>query len=162
MPNPFALLPSPCPPSPSACCIYSGSPLSSTACHGRPQPKTPLDCYIKDKLIEERPDRLGQIGSKPDGFLPGTDLVEQRYKEDFDKLSAAEKTQYEKKALLSLRQYQKVLCFTLSAPPCTLSTSLMYPALHPRLGAALSVPRSTQPYLHSRPLRALCIVGMCP
>lgn len=106
--------------------------MSSTACHGRPQSKTPLDCYIKDKLIEERPDRLGQIGSKPDGFLPGTDLVEQRYKEDFDKLSAADKKQYEEKALLSVQQYQEVLCFTLAAPPCTLSTSLMHPALHPR------------------------------
>ena len=105
MPNPFALLPSPCPPSPSACCIYSGSPLSSTACHGRPQPKTPLDYYIKDK---------------------------QGDKEDFDKLSAADKKQYEEKALLSVQQYQKVLCFTLAAPPCTLSTSLMHPALQPR------------------------------
>ena len=61
---------------------------ASTACHGRPQPKSPLECYIKDKGIN---------------------------KEEFDKLSVFRKQKYEKDSLLSLKQYQEVPNCTLSA-----------------------------------------------
>ena len=118
---------------------------ASTACHGCSQPKTPLDFYIKDKLInKERPDRLGPICSNPDQFLPGSDLIKQQYKKEFDtELNAAGKNHYEDEALRSLKQYQKVsklhpFHIILDAPiaPCS--------APSPR-SASLFVPHSTQP-----------------
>ena len=89
---------------------------------GRPQPMTSLDFYIKDEKakfeINYEPKQLHTLSAAD------TQRLLQRYKDNFDKLSAVDKHQYEKRALSSLRQYQKVLCFTLSAPSCTFATSL--------------------------------------
>ena len=103
----------------------------------RPQSKTPLDCYIKDK----------RIGERPDGFPPGTDLIKQQYKEEFDLLSAAKKKQYEEEALLSLEQYQEVPCCTRS-PQCLCAS--LYTALCIR---GLCVPCPCPVYLR---LERLC------
>ena len=128
---------------------------------GRPQPMTSLDFYIKDEQAKYK--------TNYEHTLSAADT--QRYKNNFDKLSAVEKHQYEERALFSLRQYQTVLCFTLSAPSCTFATFLMHrPCSAPRLSASLSVVCLTlhalcltlHNPLHSRPLRAVCTLGVCP
>ena len=136
---------------------------------GRPQPMTSLDFYIKDEKakfeINYEPKQLHTLSAAD------TQRLLQRYKDNFDKLSAVDKHQYEKRALSSLRQYQKVLCFTLSAPSCTFATFLMHrPCSAPRLSASLSVVCLTlhalcltlHNPLHSRLLRAVCTLGVCP
>ena len=96
-------------------CIHRLSPCLS---RGRPQPKTPLDCYIEDEQGKFK------INSETKQLHTFSAADTQPYKDNFDKLSAVNKHQYEKRALFSLQQYQTVLCFTLSAPSCTFATSL--------------------------------------
>ena len=79
---------------------------------------TSLDVYIKDELEKYKTN----YETKQLHTLSAA--VKQRHKDNFDKLSAVDKHQYEKRALFSLQQYQTVLCFTLSAPSCTFATSL--------------------------------------
>ena len=139
-------------------CIHRLSPCLS---RGRPQPMTSLDFYIEDEQRKYKTNYEHTLSA----------AVKQLHKDNFDKLNAVDKHQYEEKALVSLRQYQQVLCFALSAPLCTFATFLMHrPCSAPRLSASLSVVCLTlhalcltlHNPLHSRPLRAVCTLGVCP